>query len=192
MKIDRSEGDLISLVNRIKEGDEQAFDIVFLKYYNFLCRFAWRYVKSRTIAEELVQELFIWLWENRFSWEPAGSIRSYLYKSVKNRALDHLKHQKVIDNHMNLWKNTEEQVIIDFENLEYEEHLKKAIIRAVENLPERGRMVFKLHRYDGLTYNEIAQIMEISVKTVENLMARSFKLLRIELYPVYQLLSDAK
>lgn len=187
----KSDDDLRSVVNRIRDGDEKAFDTLFLMYYSALCRFAWRYVKSEAIAEELVQELFTYLWENRIGWEPrtaGGTIRGYLYKSIKHRAIDHLKHQEVIDRYAEVWEPAEKYATIDIEDDLREEKLKKAIGRAIENLPEHGKMVFKLHRYDGLTYKEIAQVMDISVKTVENHMGRVFKILRQELSHFFPIL----
>lgn len=178
MDAHKCEEELRFLVKKIKKGDEKAFDMLFLEYYERLCRFAWRYVESEAIAEDLVQELFTWLWENRFKWDPLGTVRGYLYKSVKHRAIDHLKHQKIIDKYSELLEPPENQIAIEFNENLHEEHLKKAIAKAVENLPERGKMVFKLHRYDGLSYKEIAQVMDISVKTVENHMVQSFKFLR--------------
>ena len=170
-----------SLVERIRAGDEEAFDALFKMYYNNLCRFGWRYVNSTAIAEELVQDVFLRLWENRSTWKPLGTVRGYLYKSVKHRAIDYLKHQMVIDKHKELIKTDIKYVTMDVNDEHQDEHLREAIAKAIENLPERGRMVFKLHRYDGLSYKEIAQVMDISVKTVENQMTRVFKLLRQDL-----------
>ncbi len=180
------------LAKRIRAGDEKAFDTLFLVHYNSLCRFAWRYVKSEAIAEELVQDVFTCLWEIRFSWNPLGTVRGYLYKSVKHRAINYLKHQEVVHKHLELGGGpVEEYTTIELEEDQHEEQLKEAIARAIETLPERGRMVFKLHRYDGLTYKEIAQVMDISVKTVENHMTRVLKLLREEvsyLFPIFAVL----
>lgn len=169
------------LVERIRAGDEEAFDILFKEYYSNLCRFGWRYVKSKAVAEEVVQDVFTYIWENRSDWKPLGTVRGYLYKSVKHRAIDYLKHQQVADQYLDLMKAEINYVTIDINDEQEEANLRESIAKAIENLPERGKMVFKLHRYDGLSYKEIAQVMDISVKTVENQMTRVFKLLRQDL-----------
>ena len=176
------------IVTRIQEGDEDAFDTLFLEYYKRLCRFAWRYVKSEAIAEEIVQDFFMYLWENRASWEPMGTVRGYLYKSIKHRALDHVKHQNVVNKYKEELVEKKSYSKIKFEDKKHRELIKKKIKKAIENLPNRGKMVFKLHRHDGLTYKEIAQVMDISVKTVENHMGRVLKILREDLSHLFPML----
>ena len=181
MGVCKLEKPLSHLVESIRAGDEEAFDILFRSYYSNLCRFGWRYVKSKAVAEELVQDVFAYIWENRGNWEPLGTVRGYLYKSVKHRAIDYLKHQLVVDQYHDLMKSEINYVTIEINEEQHDAHLRDAIAKAIENLPERAKMVFKLHRYDGLSYKEIAQVMDISVKTVENQMTRVFKLLRQDL-----------
>lgn len=166
------------LIESIQNGNERAFEYLFKEYYLPLTRFAWRYVKCKAIAEELVQELFTILWEKREDWNTVGSIRSYLYKSVRNLALNHLKHQDVKDHFDPLWMDKKENPKIKFQDDYREQQIKDAIAKAIEELPERGKMTYKLHRYDGLTYGEIAEVMEVSVKTVESQMSRSLNTLR--------------
>jgi len=166
------------LIESIQNGDERAFEYLFKEYYLPLSRFAWRYVKSKAIAEELVQELFTILWEKREGWNTTGSIRSYLYKSIRNLALNHLKHQDVKDKYDPEWMNQKENPEIKLQDDYREQQIRDAIAKAIEELPERSKMTYKLHRYDGLTYGEIAEIMEISVKTVESQMSRTLRTLR--------------
>lgn len=175
---DESKSEDLLWIKNIRAGDDYSFELLFKKYYLPLTRFAWRYVGSKAIAEELTQDLFTILWETRHKWETPGSVRSYLYKSVKNLSLNHLKHQSVQDKYDPEWMGQYESPEIEFRDEVREEQIRKAIGNAIEELPPRSKMVYKLHRYDGLTYEEIADVMDISVKTVESQMTRALKTLR--------------
>ena len=165
-------------IEHIRNGDEYAFEMFFKKYYLPLTRFAWRYVNSKAVAEELVQELFTILWEKKETWHTGGLVRSYLYKSVRNLSLNHLKHQGVKQEFDHEWMEQKENPQIEFRDEYREQQIREAIAKAIEELPERSKMTYKLHRYDGLTYPEIADVMGVSVKTVESQMTRTLKILR--------------
>lgn len=169
----------IEWVENIREGDHQAFEKLFKCYYLPLTRFSWRYVESKAIAEELVQEIFSEIWEDREELSIVESVRSYLYKAVKHRSLNYLKHQKMEFKYDSRWiEEKEKMTTIDLKDQERIEQIKEAIQKAIEELPPRSKMTYKLHRYDGLTYREIAEVMDISVKTVESQMTRTLKILR--------------
>lgn len=165
-------------IENIQKGDEESFEFLFKKYYLPLTRFAWRYVNSKAIAEELVQELFTNLWDKRKFLDTTGSVRSYLYKSARNLSINHLKHQDVKNRYDKLWTTQKEYTEIEFNDKIREQQIRNAIATAIEELPSRSKMTYKLHRYDGLTYEEIANVMEVSVKTVESQMTRTLKILR--------------
>ncbi|MFH5831275.1 RNA polymerase sigma-70 factor [Halalkalibaculum sp. DA3122] len=165
-------------IEKIQRGDHQAFEKLFKEYYLSLTRFAWRYVKSKAIAEEIVQDVFADLWDNREDWRIDYSIRSYLYKTVKNESLNHLKHQKIEEKYAGKWTDQKENPTIEFDYELREEQIREAVKKAIDELPRRAKMTYKLHRHDGLTYHEIAEVMEISVKTVESQMTRTLKTLR--------------
>lgn len=165
-------------IELIRSGEEYAFELLFKEYYLQLARFAWRYVKCKADAEGLVQDVFLDIWENRMELELNGSIRPYLYKVVRNHSLNYLKHQKVERKYDALWMDQKEVPTINYREKKREEQIQNAIEKAVEELPERGKMTYKLHRHDGLTYQEIAEVMDVSVKTVESQMTRTLKTLR--------------
>lgn len=167
-------------IKQIRQGSELAFEKMFKKYYEPLTRFSWRYVKSKAIAEELVQEVFSRIWADHDSWNPNGALRSYLYKAVKHRSLDHLKHKKVERKYNSQWDENS-RAYINYEDPKREKQVKEEIGRAIDELPERSKMTFKLHRYDGLTYKEIAEVMDVSVNTVDSQMTRTLKKLREKL-----------
>jgi len=168
-------------IELIREGDEDAFELLFKEYYEQLTRFSWRFVKCKAVAEGLVQDIYSDLWENRENLELTGCIRPYLYKVVKNHSLNHIKHQEVQNKYDPMWMDQKEVSMNNYEKEYRKEQIRKAVQQAVEKLPERSRMTYKLHRHDGLTYKEIAEIMDVSVKTVESQMTRTLKLLREQL-----------
>lgn len=163
----------------VGQGDHWAFEALFREYYLPLTRFAWRYVESKAVAEELVQEIFSEIWEDRAELNITESVRSYLYKAVKHRSLNYLKHQRIQYKYDTQWMDKREKVsTIEYRDPGHIEQIKEAIRAAIEELPPRSRMTYKLHRYDGLTYQEIAEVMDISIKTVESQMTRTLQMLR--------------
>lgn len=167
-------------VKKIKKGDQKAFKKLFLRFYDPLCQFSWQYTHSRHISEELVQEVFLGLWQSRESLDPRKNIKSYLYKSVRNKALNHIKHKELAReyNRKIEWVKPSPVTQHHSERKEEPSEFVQAAQRAIENLPSRARQVYKLSRREGLTYREIASVLDISVKTVESQMSRALKTLR--------------
>lgn len=163
----------------IRAGDEQAFEQLFFKYYEGLCRFCCRYVQSMFIAEEMVQDVLANIWEGRQALPTTGHFRTYLYQAVKNEALDHLKHEKVVQKY-------EQEVEIRLYNEVYEKETEpvteegfiEAVQQAIEELPEQSQKIYKLSRTDGFTYPEIADILGVSIKTVEYHISKALSILR--------------
>lgn len=172
------EDDQCLWIRFVESSDTSSFEKLFKKYYLQLTRFSYRYVKSKAIAEEIVQEFFADLWENGEMIDIQGTIKSYYYKAVRNKSLNYLKHQQVKNKYDPIWMQQKQTPVIEFHDEKQEQRIKEAIEEAIKSLPERGKMTYKLHRFDGLTYEEIAEVMDISVKTVESQMSRSLKILR--------------
>ncbi len=168
----------------IKKGNQKSFEVLFRKLYSDLVRYAFKITRDQSAAEEIVQDIFLYLWEKRNQLDVKGSIDSYLYSAVKNRCINWLKIelpklQVTID------ISDYEQAVRQSDNDENEEKVKKQLIdSAINRLPEKCREIFILSRSAGLTYQEIAEDLDISVKTVENQMGIALKKLRIELKPL--------
>ena len=171
------------LVARVREGDERAFEALFRMHYDGLCGFAIRYVRERALAEELVQDLFAALWARRATWEVrggAGSVRAYLFAAVRNRALN-LRARRAVERD---WEADEADVrALHPAPTPADQALEAAELRArvdaaLESLPERCRLVMQLRWREQLSYAEIAEVMGISPKGVENQLARGLKALR--------------
>lgn len=160
----------------IRQGNKRAFEQVFKTYYSRLCLFALKYLGDEASAEEVVQDLFLRIWEKRHQIEIETSLKAYLYRAVRNSCLNELKHQQVEQN----YRAHQQQVADDYEEMPDPE-LGQRIHQAIEKLPENHREVFTMNRFEGLRYKDIAEKLGISVKTVESYMTKSLKFLRKEL-----------
>lgn len=165
-------------VEKIRSGDQYAFEKMFHIYYSKLCVYSNSYVRSLDVARDVVQEVFIKIWDNRQEFEISHSLKAYLYQAVRNQSLNFIeksnqkrrlseslrKHQYFFGEENPADLNTEE--------------LSQKVWKLVDELPERRRSTFILYRKHGLSYKEIAEVMGIKRKTVENQMGKSLQFLR--------------
>lgn len=174
------------LVQEIRAGDTRAFESVFRHYQPRLFRFLWHLVRSSEVAEDLVQSLFLNIWKNRKQWHVNSSLTTYLYRAAKNAALNYLRsrtaHSAVCADLDHLPDN-ETRPDQDYDQKE----LRVLVQQAIDSLPPGCRTVFVLSRYENLKYQDIAEVLDISVKTVENQMGRALRLLRQKLTPFLKL-----
>lgn len=168
------------LVARIRAGDEAAFETIFRTYLAPLSTFAYRYVGSRDLAADLVQDLFLWIWRNRGGWTVQGSLKAYLYSAVRNRGLDVIRHRRI--EHRWAEESARERraswATAAASSGEADDERLAALERAIAALPDRRRQVFLLRWRDRLSYAEIAEVMGTSLKTVENQMTRALQAVR--------------
>jgi len=173
-------------VEKIRDGDETAFEKMFRAYYPQLCRFAAEYVDAPSHAQDLVQDVFLRIWNRRADWTVRRSLKAYLYQAVRNRALNHIRQQDTKHDAENDLEYTadgsEHRTAAD---TYYKNTLSEKVDDAIDELPERRRMAFLLHRRHGFTYKEIACIMDITPKTVENQIGRALTSLRKKLDPLF-------
>lgn len=188
LNIDEHFNDENECINKIQQGDAKAFRAVVLAYYSELCNFAWHFVKSQSEAEDIVQDILANVWELREDWAPGGSIQAYLFRAVKNEALNHINHQQAEEKYLKAFQREKNQITSP-KRFDESDRLERTVRQAIDELPERAQMVYKLHRRDGFTYNEIAYIMEISPKTVESQMSRALQILRDKLSHYLSLIS---
>ena len=162
----------------IKNGNIRAFETLFRTYYEPLCRYAYQFVGSPDTAEEIVQDLFYILWKEKETLQIFTSVNGYLYRSVKNKSLQHLEHEKVRDSYRKMYaENASMETSSPQEELEYKE-LEQQIGETLLQLPKRRQIIFRKHRMEGKKYNEIARELQISVKTVEAEMSKTLRVLR--------------
>ncbi len=173
--------DLI-LAKRIKEGDIKAFESLFRRYYLSLCRYVAGITGDISIGEEVAEEIFYVLWRDRESISIFTSVRSYLYKAAKNGALLQCEHIAVKMRHCEKMQASGAGTdhITPQQQLEYKE-LQQLIERTLCKLPKRRSKIFILHRDEGKKYQEIAEMLSLSVKTVEAEMTKALRALRSEI-----------
>lgn len=168
------------LLNQLRQSDEKAFETIFNTYYGSLCLFASQFLGDDAKAEETVQDLFVNLWNKRAKLEIDRSLKSYLFHAVKNHCLNWIQHTKVRDKHA---ERVKERFMREVNESDFflEVGLSDKIAEAIESLPEKRRQIFKLSREQGLKYQEIADQLGLSVKTVETHMGLALKQLREQL-----------
>lgn len=159
----------------------ERFDGIYIAYFRPLCRFAAAYVLSMQTAENIVQNVFVFLWEKHNTLQIHTSISSYLYTLVKNKCIDYLRHQKTAQE----YRAEQALKLTALEQLDTGlvsgEDIEKNVQQAIDKLPPKCREIFILNRVEGKKYREIADILEISVNTVENQMGIALKKLRKDL-----------
>lgn len=165
----------------IQEGDERIFEQTFRKYYASLCTYGRGILHDADEAEEIVQAVFVNIWEKRTEIEITMSLKSYLYRAVHNHCLNRLKHQKVREEHQQYATYYQASAYESVSQTVYKNELEVQLAKAIERLPEQCRLIFKLSRFEELRYQEIADQLGLSVKTVENQIGKALKILRVEL-----------
>lgn len=163
---------------RIRNGDTQAFEIVFKSHYRNLTLFANRFLNDISSSEEIVSEVFTFLWEKRATVVFTSSLHSYLYKMVQNKCLNYLRHKKTENEYVNfLIRNNRLEGFIDTWNTHVEKDLEYQARKAMDT-SEKCRDIFKLSRFEHLKNREIAQRLNLSEKTVERQITIALKKLR--------------
>ncbi len=167
------------LFDQIKSDDQKAFKLLFSIYFPRLNDFAKHVVNDDGISQDIVQEVFVKVWEKRADIESVN-LEAFLFKLVRNRCIDYIKHMKVINNRMqeiHVFSKYEELYRIDFIGNEpyvlIEKELKAKIETTIQGLPDRCREVFILSRINGLKNREIAEKLHISIKNVERHLKRA-------------------
>ncbi len=176
----------LTLFGQVKTGDFSSYEIVFKKYYKELYRFAFTYVRNGTIAEEMTQEIFLYIWEKRQKIKIHTTLKTYLYSAIKNKCLNYIKLE--LPKQQSMTDVSEVMLSVSGERFDEgeNERLKQYIQTAVDALPKKCRKIFMLSRNAGLTYEEIADELDLSKKTVENQMGIALKKLRESLEGIYK------
>ena len=165
----------------ITEIDAQAIDRLFHEHYEGLSRYAFSILKEQGAAEDVVQQLFITLWEKRDDLEISKDPRAYLYRSTYNRCLNEVKRVKRKGIHTDAAEEYGLASDDDASGCVLGKELEERIETALQTLPEKCGEVFRMSRFKELSYKEIAEKLDISTKTVENHMGKALRLMREEL-----------
>lgn len=171
----------IDHINFIKNGNEAAFEKIFKMYFKNLHAFAYTFTKDDVIAEEMVQNVFFKIWEKKDQLQIDDSLKAYLYRSVHNESLNHLKHLKIKTSFQLQYSGNMESSNQDASNQMMASELEDKIQKAISELPPQCRTIFQMSRFEQLKYQQIADQLNISIKTVENQMGKALKVLRLKL-----------
>jgi len=172
------------LLKRLKEDDVEALHLLFNKYFGSLNRYLYLLFKNEAMAENIAQDIFVYIWEQRHKLEIHSSLEAYLYTAGRYRALNQLRNEK-LHKHVLQKISQSDTDAFDLNNKIELTELEKLIEEAVSSLPERCQKIFRMSRYDELSYKAIAGLLGISVNTVENQMSIALKKLRKVLKPFY-------
>ncbi len=168
----------LELFNEIKKGNVLAFESAFNRYADDLVRYGVTLLKSKAEAEDLVQQLFVQLWAKRESMVITTSFKSYLYRWVHNSSLNRLKQEQVKRSYASDFSVTHTETA---RAASYEAERKETgiiIETAINELPEQCRRIFRMSKMENMKYQQIADELQLSVKTVENQMGKALKYLR--------------
>jgi len=169
--------DHVTVLSRDRESE---FEKVFKKHFKGLHAYACTILKDDIMAEEMVQNVFCRLWEKTDHIDIRESVSGYLYRSVYHESLNYLKHLKVREAHRDYTLHQEQQSASASHALELSE-LETRLDIALRELPEKCRTIFQMSRFEELKYQEIADRLQMPVKTVENQMGKALRLLRVKL-----------
>lgn len=166
------------ILSNLKTNPDKAMEALFAQYYAFLCQVSYRMLYRREDAEDVVQELFAEIWRKRENINITSSLKSYLHRTTINRTLNFLRKKQLERGDDSLLVQIPSDGGQNVQNILDAEDLQELINQTIADLPEKCRLVFVLIRYENLSYKEVAQTLEISIKTVENQMSRALKALR--------------
>jgi RNA polymerase sigma-70 factor, Bacteroides expansion family 1 len=172
------------IVKKMIEGDVESFKYFFDKYYNDLCNFVNIYLHDKTLSEEIVQDIFVYIWGNKEKLKISTSVKAYLFTASKLKSLNYLrdsKNQKRIIDH--LGKISPHDTVELNDAFADTDEFRNILDAAIEQLPDKCREIFLLSKKEELSNKEIAEQLGISVKTVENQMTIALKKLREYLLP---------
>ena len=170
-----------ALLAWLKKDADKAIELLFRQYYSYVVKMVYRVVPQAMVAEDLAQDIFFEMWRRKDQLN-VTSIRAYLRRAALNRTLNYLRDRKIKwedDKELPGLQSEDTPTLQTMETAELEQRIEQAI----DQLPERCRLVFVLSRFDELSYQEIADQLGISVKTVENQISKALKYLRIVLQP---------
>lgn len=167
------------LLLSMQKGDRNAFDILFQKYYSVLCTYSHRFVRLED-AEEIVQDVMLWLWESRESPVIEYSLKQYLFKAVYHRSMTRITQNEVKQRADTAYY---ERMLIMLQEVDIYQinELSKHIQQAIDELPPTYREAFIMHRFRNLSYKDAAEQLGVSPKTVDYRIQQALKILRVKL-----------
>ena len=168
-----------SLLTAMQNGDRSAFDMLFQKYYSVLCAYCYRFVRLED-AEEIIQDVMLWLWENRERPIIEYSLKQYLFKAVYHRCMTRIVQNEVKQRADTAYHERMSAMLQDVDIYQINE-LSRHIQKAINELPPAYKEAFIMHRFRNLSYKEAAELLNVSPKTVDYRIQQALKILRVKL-----------
>lgn len=163
------------LIRAIGRDDYISYNKLFERYYGRLCQYVYGFLMNKDDTEDIVQDLFLSLWKNRGKIEIRENVSGYLYRMAKHLALNHLRSEAHVDH----FTEIEDQISLAYEDTQLEaKEFRVALYCCIDELPDRCKEIFLLHRMQGLKQKEISEKLDISVKTIKNQIWLSLQKLR--------------
>jgi RNA polymerase sigma-70 factor (ECF subfamily) len=173
------------LIDRIRARDDSAFELLVRARYDRMVQFAAGLTHSADSAQDIVQDVFVWVWDQGDRWQPRGSLAAYFFAAVRNAALNHVAHLRVVERHVSRVQQSPalHEASSDGGVVHAVEHAERmaALHRAVQSLTERQRTAFQLRYEQQLTVAQVAEVLEISPKGAERMLTRVIVRLRAAL-----------
>jgi RNA polymerase sigma-70 factor, ECF subfamily len=167
-----------SLLIELKKGNQDAYSLLFNKYYKDLVLFGGNFLQNKSLCEDIVQNVFLKFWRDRESIEILTSLKSFLLRSVQNSCLDEIRHKGVIKEHESYSIAYGNYDGLDTENYVLHSDLESHLSKALAQLPDACREAFEMNRLEGLKYREIAERLNVSERTIEVRIGKALSLLR--------------
>jgi RNA polymerase sigma-70 factor (ECF subfamily) len=164
------------LTYQFKAGSVDAYKTIFNQNYKPLCSFAKKYVLELAAAEDIIQELFVKFWDQRKEIYLKTSVKSYLYQSARNECINYLKHKCVEEKYKMHVTNVSRDSF--FHDKLEEEEVNQLVYKTIQSLPPRCKQIFELSRFDGKSFDDIAQELSISKNTIKNQLVSALKQIR--------------
>ena len=175
------------VLSALKQDSQEAFSLLFRTYYTDLVLFCGNFIKDKSACEDIVQSIFLKLWNDRKIIQIETSLKSYLLKSVRNSCFDAFRHQEIVRQYESEYENSVLDCY-DTENYMLYSDLYDHLRRALGQVPEQYRRVFEMNRFEGLKYREIAKELNVSERTVEVRAGKALEILRKQLKDFFVLL----
>ena len=166
------------LIDKLKSGDPDSFSDIFSAYYKDMVFFAYSFTHELPVAEDIVQDTFVKLWEDHEKLNVTVSLRSILLKAIQNKCIDWHRHRKIMNTHSTYIIDNSPLYEYDTDNYILRSELEGRIEKAIVNLPEKFKEAFEMNRFEGLKYQEIATKQNVSIRTVEVRISKALELLR--------------
>jgi RNA polymerase sigma-70 factor (family 1) len=170
------------LVEKLKSGDPDSFSDIFSAYYKDLVFFAFSFTHELPGAEDIVQDTFVKLWEDHEELNVSVSLKAILLKTIQNKCIDWHRHKKIIISHSNYIIDNSPLYEYNTDNYVLRSELEGRIDKVIDDLPDKFKEAFKMSRFEGLKYHEIATKLNVSVRTVEVRISKALDLLRKSLF----------